>query len=146
MEECEMKKSKQRFFSAIMALCLGSMSCPLATVSAADTFDTPLAQTDILRRFSYIQSADAVLNSSGDFSASIYCDSSVESIEITVKLQKKGLFGYSTVDTLSDTFYNWYATYEDSFSLDSSETYRIEVTFKVNTADDDESIVRYAYA
>ena len=114
-----MKKSKQRFFSAIMALCLGSMSCPLATVSAADTFDTPLAQTDILRRFSYIQSADAVLNSSGDFSASIYCDSSVESIEITVKLQKKGLFGYSTVDTLSDTFYNWYATYEDSFSLDS---------------------------
>lgn len=140
-----MKKNKKRFFAAVMALCLGSMSCPLATVSAADTQNTALTQTDIAPRFSYIQRTNAEFYSSGDFSASIYCDSSVESIEITVKLQKKGLFGYSTVDTLSDTFYNWYATYEDSFSLDSSETYRIEVTFKVNTADDDESTVKYAY-
>lgn len=145
MGECEMKKNKKRFFAAVMALCLGSMSCPLATVSAADTKNITLTQIDVSRRFSYIQSANSDFYSSGDFSASIYCDSSVESIEITVKLQKKGLFGYSTVDTLSDTFYNWYATYEDSFSLDSSETYRIEVTFKVNTADDDESAVKYAY-
>ena len=82
--------------------------------------------------------------SSGDFSAIIYADSSVESIDITVDLQKKGLFGYSTVETLSETFYNSYAIYEDSFNLDSSETYRIKVTFEVFTADDSESTVKYA--
>lgn len=140
-----MRKGKQKFFAAIMALCLGSMSCPLFTVSAADTKNITLTQIDVSRRFSYIQSANSDFYSSGDFSAIIYADSSVESIDITVDLQKKGLFGYSTVETLSETFYNWYATYEDSFSLDSSETYRIEVTFKMNTADDDESAVKYAY-
>ena len=139
-----MKKSKQRFFSAIMALCLGSMSCPLATVSAADTQNTALTQTDMAPRFSYIQRANAEFYSSGDFSATIYASSDVESIDITVDLQKKGLFGYSTVDTLSDTFYDNNAIYEDSFDLDSSETYRIKVTFEVHTANDDESTVKYA--
>ena len=139
-----MRKGKQKFFAAIMALCLGSMSCPLFTVSAADTKNITLTQIDVSRRFSYIQSANSEFYSSGDFSAIIYADSSVESIDITVDLQKKELFGYSTVETLSETFYNSYAIYEDSFNLDSSETYRIKVTFEVFTADDSESTVKYA--
>lgn len=75
------------------------------SVSAVDTRNTPLTQTDISPRFSYIQRANADFYSSGDFAAIIYSSSSVEYIEITVDLQKKGLFGYSTVDTLSETFY-----------------------------------------
>lgn len=139
-----MKKGKQRFIAAVMALCLSSVSCPLLTVSAANVKNTELLQTEISPRFSYIQSARAAFNSSGDFSAIIVADSSVESIDITVELQKKGLFGYSTTDTLSDTFYDSDAIYEDSFNLDSSETYRIKVTFEVFTADDSESTVKYA--
>ena len=141
-----MKKGKQRFAAAVMALCLGAMSCPLVTVSAAETEKIELTQTEISPRLSYIQSAQAVFNANGDFTAIIYADSSVESIYIKVELQKKGLFGYSTVDTLSDTFYGSDAIYKDSFNLDSSETYRIKVTFEVFTADGDESIVTYATA
>lgn len=140
-----MKKGKQRFIAVIMALCLSSVSCPLLTVSAANVKNTELLQTEISPRFSYIQRANAAFNSSGNFSAVIYASSNVESIDITVDLQKKGLFGYSTVDTLSKTFYDNNAIYEDSFSLDSSDTYRIKVTFKVNTADDSESTVKYSY-
>lgn len=139
-----MKKGKQRFLAATMALCLGYISCPLFAASATDTQNTPLTQTDISPRFSYIQRANADFYSSGNFVANIYSSSSVESIEITVDLQKKGLFGYSTVDTLSETFYSNDAIYRDSFDLDSSETYRIKVTFEVFTADDSESTVKYA--
>lgn len=139
-----MKKGKQRFIAAIMALCLSSVSFPLFTVSAANVETMESAQTEFAPRFSYIQSANAEFFSSGDFLAVIYASSSVESIDITVDLQKKGLFGYSTVDTLSETFYDNSAIYEDSFDLDSSETYRIKVTFDVYTANDDESTVKYA--
>lgn len=139
-----MKKGKQQFVAAIMALCLCSVSCPLFTVSAASVETIELGQTEISPRYSYIQRANAVFNSSGDFVATIYASSSVEYIDITVDLQKKGLFGYSTVDTLSETFYDNSAIYEDSFDLDSSETYRIKVTFDVYTANDDESTVKYA--
>ena len=121
-----MKKGKQRFLAATMALCLGYISCPLFAASATDTQNTPLTQTDISPRFSYIQRANADFYSSGNFVA------------------KKGLFGYSTVDTLSETFYSNDAIYRDSFDLDSSETYRIKVTFEVFTADDSESTVKYA--
>ena len=141
-----MKKSKRRFIAAVMALCLSSISCPPLIVSAVGEENVKSVQTEITRRFSYIIQTDAVFDSSGDFVAIINSDSRVESIYIKVELQKKGLFGYSTVDTLSDTFYDSDVIYEDSFNLDSSETYRIKVTFEVFTADDDESTVQYAYA
>lgn len=64
LEEREMKKGKQRFLAATMALCLGYISCPLFAASATDTQNTPLTQTDISPRFSYIQRANADFYSS----------------------------------------------------------------------------------
>lgn len=142
-----MKKLSKKAAALLMSLCLGATLWPAAGVAAAtpDDLSFVASQTEIQPRYSYIRSTSVAFYPSGKFVANVSGSSDIETIEITVDLQKKGLFGYSTVDTLSKSCTGSFGSYNDSFDLGSG-TYRIKVTFEVFTANDSESVVKYSEA
>lgn len=142
-----MKKLSKKAAALLMALCLGATLWPAAGVAAAtpDDLYSAASQTEIEPRYSYIRTTTVVFDPSGSFLVSLSGSSDIETIEFTVELQKKGLFGYSTVETLSKSCEGSYGSYSDSFDLGSG-TYRIKVTYEVFTANDSESVVKYKEA
>lgn len=142
-----MKKLSKKAAALLMSLCLGATLWPAAGVAAATSDDlcSTVSQTQIEPRYSYIYTTSAAFYPSGSFVVKVTSSEDVESIQFTVELQKKGLFGYSTIETLSKSCKGFIGSYNDSFDLDSG-TYRIKVTFEVFTANDSESVVKYSEA
>ena len=142
-----MKKLSKKAAALLMSLCLGATLWPAAGVAAAtpDDLSSVASQTEIQPRYSYIRSTSVSFFPSGSFGVDLSASDDVESIQFTVELQKKGLFGYSTVETLSKSCRGSYGSYNDSFDLGSG-TYRIKVTYEVFTANDSESVVKYKEA
>lgn len=142
-----MKKLSKKAAALLMSLCLGTTLCPVTGVSAAQSDDvcSAISQAQIEPRYSYIDVTSVSFYSTGSFRATVRGISGVvESVKITVELEKKVLFWYSTGESLTKTYVGSSGSYVDSFDLDSSGTYRIKVTFEVFTANDSESVVKYA--
>lgn len=142
-----MKNICQKTIALLSAMILGTMALPTAALAAAPTNDNSVtAQSEIQPRLTYIRAASATFFLSGKFSVSVTGVSEVNYIEVDVDLQEKGLFGYSTIETLSSSNSGSSLRYSDSFDLDESKKYRIKVTFHVYTASDSESTTQYAEA
>ena len=135
-----MKKLSKKAAALLMSLCLGATLWP-----AAADLSSVVSQVEIEPRYSYIRATSITFLASGIFFVDLSASDDVESIQFTVELQKKGLFGYSTVETLSKSCAGSYGSYSDSFDLGSG-TYRIKVTYEVFTANDSESVVKYKEA
>lgn len=142
-----MKKLSKKAAALLMSLCLGATLWPAVGVAAAtpDDLSSVVSQVEIEPRYSYIRATSITFLASGIFFVDLSASDDVESIQFTVELQKKGLFGYSTVETLSKSCEGSYGSYSDSFDLGSG-TYRIKVTYEVFTANDSESVVKYKEA
>ena len=142
-----MKKLSKKAAALLMSLCLGATLWPAAGVAAAapDDLSSVVSQVEIEPRYSYIRATSITFLASGIFFVDLSASDDVESIQFTVELQKKGLFVYSTVETLSKSCEGSYGSYNDSFDLGSG-TYRIKVTYEVFTANDSESVVKYKEA
>lgn len=142
-----MKKLSKKVVALLMSICLGANLYPAVSVVAAtsDDFST-IAEIQIEPRFSYIMNASAHFLSSGNFSVNLSGTSDVKSVKFTIELEKKVLIWYSTGKSFTKTFVGSSGSYADSFDLDSSGTYRIKVTYEVFTANDSETVVKYAEA
>lgn len=135
-------KSKLRSLAAI-ALALTVATASIPTVFAAET---PTVQP----RYTYIAAASAHLYDNEDDTATftVSCSgvTNVDTIEMEVVLQKKGLLGiYTKEDEASKTVSKNAAGFTGSFDIDSSKTYRIKFTYTVYVGNDDESDSMYSY-
>lgn len=138
-------KNKLRTLAAVaLALTVTAASIPTAApVSAAGS---PTVQP----RYAYINSASAHLYDNEDDTATftVSCSgvTNVDTIEMEVVLQKKGLLGiYTKEDEASKTVSKNAAGFTGSFDIDSSKTYRIKYTYTVYVGNDDESDTMYSY-
>lgn len=137
-------KNKLRTLAAVaLALIVTTASIPTAApVSAAGS---PTVQP----RYAYINSASADLfdneDDTADFAVTCSGVTNVDTIEMEVVLQKKGLLGiYTKQDETSKTVNKNSATFVGSFDIDSSKTYRIKYTYTVYVGNNDESDTMYS--
>ena len=142
-----MKKLSRKVVALLMSVYLGTTVCPVASVAASsEDLHIVTSQTEIEPRYAYISNTYISFLPSGVFAVRVDGFDEVQSVRFTVELQKKGLFGYSTVESLTKSYVGSSGSYSDSFDLDSSGTYRIKVTYEVFTANDSESTVKYKEA
>lgn len=130
-----MKRKTRSLIALAAALAVTAAATPTVFAATAPT---------VQPRYSYINSASADLVDNEDDTASFSVDcegvTAVESIDMEVILQKKGLLGiYTKVDEDSKTVNKSYGSFNGEFDIDSSETYRIKFKYTVYTANDEES-------
>lgn len=143
-----MKKLSKKAVALLMSLCLGTTLCPVAGVSAAQSDDicSTTSQVQIEPRYSYIRSTSAAFYPTGSFVVKVTGSSDVISVAFSVQLERKATSWYAVGDPLEASRSGNYGSYNDSFDLEPSGTYRIKVTYKVFTENGSETTVKYTEA
>lgn len=132
----------KKFLELVLCLIiiLSSSICVYATDLNEDI------NSDIELMYEYTQSANTFLNISSSIATCKFTFlgySQVTKVVITMTLQQKTLFWWSTEETWTTTVYKEYASFTKTTSVDSG-TYRVKTVFTVYSGTDYETITDYS--
>lgn len=113
-------------------------------------FSTAVMAADISPRNILINNCSCTIVDNNDDTAIIRADvrgsTAVTQIDVSVDVQVKGFWGYSSDQTLSDTFYTNKGVYSDTINIDSSKSYRLVVTYTAYSSSTSETVTKTSSA
>lgn len=128
------------FLSAITMLCFGTIANAQSNVESNSDFD-------IQPYYGYTNNQSTDLIISG---GQAICESSLTGysgtttkVTITMYLEKKTLWWWSTEASWSDTFYSYYGTLSKAFAVKGG-TYRVRTVYVVYCGNENETVTGYS--
>lgn len=113
-------------------------------------FSTAVMAADISPRNILLNNYSCSITDKNNDTAIIRADAmgstAVTQIDVSVDVQVKGFWGYSSDQTLSDTFYKNTGTYSDTINIDSSKSYRLVVTYTAYSSSTSETVTKTSSA
>ena len=106
------------------------------SVSLIFTLIFAIGACAVTPRWALFNSVSPTIDKDGDgYYVTIGCTTDVTKIEVEMELYQKGLLGiYSKKDTHSETVYSSSAIVVASYDMNTSKTYKVEVTAKATTS------------
>lgn len=133
-----MKKMLKKVISVILSIAISS------------SLATSVMAADISPRNTLLNSYTCAISDKNNDTAKINVTAraitSVTQIDVSIEVQVKGLFGYSEDQTISDTFYGYDGSYQDTISINSSKSYRLVVTYTAYSPSTSETVTKTSAA
>ena len=109
-------------------------------------FGTSVMASDVSTRNTLINGATCSITDKNNDTASILVDaraiSSINQIDFSIEVQKKGFWGYSEVETINRTYNDNIGSYKGTVDIDSSKSYRLRVTYTVHSSSSSETVTK----